>query len=59
MIIANILLEMNNGFPVKCWQKELHQIAKIEFEICTPFCLKWQRFIIVWAKASKKEMREE
>ena len=22
MIIANILLEMNNGFSVKCWEKE-------------------------------------
>ena len=46
-------LEMNNGFSVKCWQKELHQITEIECENCTLFVSNGQSFIKVWAKASK------
>ena len=73
MIIAKILLEMNNGFSVKYWQKEYTpNLLKLSLKIAffslasdgafpsdTFFLFSGQRFIIVWAKASKQERWEE
>ena len=65
MKIAKNLLEINNGFSVKCWQKAcaMHKLSlKIDFfspRIPLFYLFNGQRFIIVLAKAFKQERWEE